>query len=253
MTVIRNEPDAEYRAVKALSQSVAKVLLDSPEQAKHDMENPSKPTPAMNLGILVHALALGQEHPFVEKTWDARTKAGKESDAAVEAAGKTPMSAEEWDKAHAMAAKVSAEFPLNYGSAEVSLYGDINGTAIKGRVDYLTDSAIVDLKTTATPLWKFDGEIYARRYHLQAAWYLTLAELNGLDADRFVLVAVGKTAPYLTRAWTLRESAIAVGRDLMREALKIYDRCVMFSEWPATNDADATIGLPSWATERVFQ
>lgn len=73
-------PDAEYRAAPGYGSTAIKWFLEEvPAQAKFWVDNPDE-TPTFDgasVGQLIHALILGQPHPFVVKDWDARTKDGK--------------------------------------------------------------------------------------------------------------------------------------------------------------------------------
>jgi len=251
-------PDAEYRAHPALAQSGAKTLLDSPARFRWEQQNPHPTTDAQQVGILTHALILGQEHNFVPKTWDARTKAGKEEAQAVLDAGGAVISPDDWDTAHAIAGAVAnhptARGMFTDGDAEVSLFATcpITGVEVKGRADWLTANGIVDLKTTRDASPKgFAKSVAQYEYALQAAWYLNLAELNNIHMtiNDFVFVAVEKTPPYLIGVYRLDYDALNYARLLMEEAREIYRDCSAIDIWPDwINCADGveTLSLPGW-------
>lgn len=117
--IVKDLPDADYRAAPGYGSTAIKWFLEEvPAQAKHWIDHPEDlPTfDAANVGTLVHALVLGQPHPYVVKDWDGRTKAGKERAEEAAAQGLVPMSADDF-----LLAKGCAEGVLKHPTARAIL------------------------------------------------------------------------------------------------------------------------------------
>jgi exodeoxyribonuclease VIII len=103
---------------------------------------------------------------------------------------------------------------------------------------------VVDLKTTtdASPAG-FAKSVATFRYHVQASHYL--AGLHG--AERFVFIAVEKTAPYAVAVYELDAAALAAGEQLRQRDIRVIADCQATKEWPGYGDDCQTLALPSWA------
>lgn len=262
--IVHDKPEAEYHADRStLSSTGAKTLIRSPRQFRYQLDHPKRSTPSMMMGTLTHALVFDQPHTFTPKDWDGRTKIGKEREAEVTKLGLTPISADDWRTAHAMADAVrsnsDADGLFSDGRAEVSAYGTDpeTGVAMRGRFDWWRDDGrIIDLKTTedASPSG-FARSVASFRYHLQADWYPTLGGLNDCDVDEFVFVVVEKDSPHLVGIYRLDAAALTAGRKLAMRAREVYRDCVeaeglfgldAWPDWGPSNESD-TLSLPRWA------
>lgn len=126
--------------------------------------------------------------------------------------------------------------------------------AIKGRPDWWQSEYIVDLKTTfdASPD-ALSRTIADRRYHVQAAMYMLLSELNGHKPHTFFfIVAQTGDTPKLNVRY-LKSTAIDAGRLILETELDQYNQCVKSGYWPdyIGNATDLhsiqEIDIPSWA------
>jgi hypothetical protein len=102
----------------------------------------------------------------------------------------------------------------------------------------------VDLKTTtdASPA-AFARSVATFRYHVQASHYLS--GLHG--AERFVFIAVEKTAPYAVAVYELDAAAMAAGDELRQRDMRMIADCRATGEWPGYSDDCQTLSLPKWA------
>jgi exodeoxyribonuclease VIII len=104
---------------------------------------------------------------------------------------------------------------------------------------------LVDLKTTndASP----EGFIWAVRrylYHLQAAFYVDGWEAaGGGPIDEFIFIAVEKTPPFAVGLYRLPESALIKGRDLYRQGLDTFNRCLTRQVWPGYSQEIMTLDV----------
>jgi hypothetical protein len=135
---------------------------------------------------------------------------------------------------------------LAQGKAEQSFWWDdaTTGLRCKCRPDWYYGTTVVDLKTTtdASPAG-FARSVATFRYHVQASHYLS--GLHG--AERFVFIAVEKTAPYAVAVYELDAEAMAAGNELRLRDLRMIADCRATSEWPGYGDDCQTLSLPKWA------
>jgi len=178
------------------------------------------------------------------------TKAGKEQAERMAAAGIEAVTASDMMAANCMADSVhrhpAAAVLLAQGKAEQSFWWDDASTGLrcKCRPDWCSGSTVVDLKTTtdASPA-AFARSVATFRYHVQASHYL--AGLHG--AERFVFIAVEKTAPYAVAVYELDAAAMAAGDELRQRDMRIIADCRATTEWPGYGDNCQSLSLPSWA------
>jgi hypothetical protein len=191
--IFEDVPDAEYRAIEAYGSSVVKAAAML-SVAHATVKTPD--SPAMFKGRLAHCMFL--EPDQVDLRYERQlvghgaSKAVKEDKARIIEAGKTPVSASDWDAVSSAvaASKLNPNISttLDFGAPEVTVVwkDKLSGLMCKARVDWLDmkGSAAFDLKTTST----FGGAApniwtrQVRRYGLgiQAVHYLDgLSQLTG--------------------------------------------------------------------------
>jgi hypothetical protein len=247
----------EYEAIDALNQTSAKLLLKAPAKYAHDKANPRKDSKALREGIMTHAAVLDPE-AFAkfkpEPEVDKRTKEGKEVHA-YWASTLQPddirCKADEYDNALSYADAVKAamaRYNIVPVATEVMLKADYM-VPIKGSLDLIAeDGYIYDIKTTAeeaTPKGFGRQLIWSDDFKLQAAWYMLLCKLNfGVRPKGFRFLVVEKEAPFLTAVFELHPDLIAEGETLMMSAIKAFEVCKSFNEWPAYPTEVITIARP---------
>lgn len=139
---------------------------------------------------------------------------------------------------------------LNGSTTEQCFFAqDSKEVVRKGRMDAIPKSGntIVDLKTceSADPD-EFGKKVNQYRYHCQAAWYLQLAKLCGLDRKEFVFICVEKNPPYCVACYTLEPQAIELGERLIMGDYQRYLNCLESNEWPGYPVIIGGIGLPAY-------
>ena len=106
-----------------------------------------------------------------------------------------------------------------------------------------------DIKTTmeeATPKGFGRQMIWSDDFKLQAAWYLALCKYAlGVRPKGFRFIVVEKEAPFLTAVFELHADLIAEGETLMLQALKSYEACKSFNEWPSYSSEVQVIARPA--------
>jgi hypothetical protein len=263
-------PDADYRAVPALSYSGAKDLMRSPALFAHRLMHPRPDSTEFDVGHATHALLLGTGQPVArgyhpetgEPFKDWRTKDAKAFASAARARGETPLLVEQADAVWDMAGAVWAH-PLagkllepGRGHGEVSVFWDDTETcrAQRARLDWLLVEdddgrpAVVDLKTTTdVTRAALVRTVQDYRYHWQHAHYLDGLAAHGVDDAVFKFVFVEKTPPHLVRVAELDVDFAAAGARFITAARRLYADCLAADDWPGYPPKVELLGLPRFA------
>ena len=133
------------------------------------------------------------------------------------------------------------------GLHEVSVFATHrSGLPVKGRLDILgrenPGEYVADVKTCeAADMQSFSSTIFRYNYHVQAAMYCMLAEV-----EKFFFICVEKTPPYAIAVYQLDDRALALGRRNLNRALETIASCEEKDEWPSYNELGG-ITLPLYA------
>ena len=259
----------EYHSKK---EYISKSALDAASKSglhfKHYVEGPkSKPTPAMRIGSAFHGLILepdvfDDEFIYKPEILNARSKDGKEWKARQEEAGKTVLNEDDKEQLEAMKKSLFDCAPAKKllsaaGHAEQSYFWEDKETGLgcKCRPDYLLENGgtIVDLKTTTDASFRgFLKSISNFRYHVQAGWYMNgLEQATGERPDRFIFIAVEKTAPYGVGVYEADLYMTVNGYDQARIDLQKIDKWKEEERYPNYCTEIQQISLPSWMTGAV--
>jgi len=255
----------QYRGSEAISKSdldyIAPPRTPAHYRAKKSGLLEDEQTPAMRMGSMVHRAVLEPE--TLSGAWVVKpqgmnftTKEGKEWKAAQtlpiigqeEADTITGIVDAVWS--HPIAKRV-----LKGAKTEVCLFAqDDHGTLRKGRLDALpaAGNAILDLKTSvsADPQ-EFEKSLAKYRYHVQAAYYLDLCKLLGIDRTEFLFIVVEKAAPFAVGVYAIDPQAVELGRREYRRDLQLVRTCTEENRWPAFGDEITTVGLPAWMQKQL--
>jgi hypothetical protein len=270
-------PEAVYHADPvpasqggSLSSSGAKLLLPPgcPALFDHARRHPGGHKDAFDLGHATHTHILGAGAEIV--TVDApdwRSAQARAAKAKAHAEGKTPLLAGQASQVEAMTAAVRAHpvaGPLlapGAGEPEVSAFAQDHGAGgvwLRARFDWLTTiaggrPAIVDLKTTADTAnpdtWGKTVDNLA--YHLQAAHYLRVARLLGMDDPAWIWVVVSKQPPHLIHVSYPDQDMLAAGAAASRAAINLFAECTSRDEWPGWAPVLHETSLPAWSRTRI--
>ena len=246
----------------SLSVSGAKVLLKSPAKFRWQRDHPVFKD-VFDFGSAAHKLVLGVGPTLVVHEYDAEkvkspkaTTAWKAQQAEVREAGDVLLLPDEMATVTAMADKLSENATamrlLSDGRAEVSAYAldEESGVTMRCRFDWLAQGHATDYKTAVTSDPSEFGTVAARYgYHQQAAYYLDVAAVLGLDLAAFAFIVQMKEPPYLVSVCELDADSIDLGRRLNRRALGIFAECVASGHWRDWANAKpySTVRLPAWA------
>ena len=268
-----------HHADPAVGSSGLRLLQRSPAHyyaaCRDENRERREPTPAMALGTAWHCATFEParffaEHVQIPRGLDRRTKEGKTLWADLEASGKTPLPADQWDAITTMAhmarqhavSRVIFDPDLG-GQAETSMFWTDPDTGLRCKIRpdwYIPPCAqfpgglIVDGKSTgdagpdafARSAWDWD-------MHLQAAWYCDGFQrvMRTTQAPTFCWLAQEKETPWATAYYAADADLIAYGRRLYRGLLRTLAECEASGRWPAYSQQVQTLQLPPWAAKIV--
>lgn len=264
--VVEDLDEEEYHRHPALSASGAKRLLppSCPALFKWERDNGRPPKRDYDVGHIAHArlLGVGGEAVIVKTTakdgtsadaTDYRTKSAQDHRDAIRAAGNIPLLATEMAAVEAMVAAVRAHpdaGPLFVdGRPELSLFWEdwAHGVSRRARLDWLTGTTAVDLKTCVSAEPKaFAKTVFNLGYELQQVFYTDGIRELLPDVDDFLFVAVEKTPPYLVEVYRLDVQALRIGRQRVDQALRTFADCERTGVWPGYGRGVQTLSPPPW-------
>ena len=249
--LIRNLPFDDYLKIDAVSNSGLGLIEKSPAHFRAGFQEKSA---SLDLGSLTHTLILEPNEfsdRYIVADLDRRTKAGKEKAAELAETGKEVISPALYDTASRMRDSVMnhtvARDLFSQGEPEVSMVGEIDEVAVKGRIDWLRgDGLIVDLKTTAlASIEGFTSSVWKYGYCRQNSLYTDLLSQERPVTD-FWFVCVESAPPYAVAVHSLSESFINLGRAKYRKALAIYKECKASDCWPGYSDEVSVLEPKPW-------
>lgn len=243
-------PASEYHGGPELSASGAKVLLKAPAKYRYRQDHPQHKD-AYDKGTVTHTLTLGEGDEY--EVIDGGAGKSKRQEAA-RAAGKTPITMDDYEAARAMADAVKAH-PLaagilSAGAAERSIYWTDQATGVhcRARADWLRPEMVADLKTTshdADPR-SWGSTVVNFGYDLAAAAYLEGLTAVG-ESCAYAWLVVETEAPHLVAVHQATDEQIERGSRLWRDALTLYARCLEANDWPGYGSDFLTPIQPRWA------
>ena len=255
--VLLQMPDAEYRRAEGMNWSKLKAMADSPLLYAHRQRHPRADTASMALGRAVHAAVLEPEvytDRWVVYDGTRRGKAwesfqmmhdGQEIITASEAMTVENIVARLQLHDDAMAL-LSGE-----GVNERCAFWEEGGRRMKAKIDRVTGSVVVDLKTTKS----VDPSEFARSadtfgYVGQMDHYATGVELLTGRQYTAILLAVENTAPYDVGVFRISPEARLMGRQYRHKLLRQLDDCERTGHWPGRVPQMADLEIPRWSKLR---
>lgn len=242
---------------RSLSSTGAKTIVsDGADVYAWRREHPEHKD-AFDFGSVVHALVLGVGDYAVIDVDSWRTKAAREAQEAAREAGQTPILAKDYERAlavrDAVYANPTAAAVLSEGAPEISAWATDpdTGVLMRGRIDWLRENAIVDLKTSAKPTHpaQWERTAWDYRYGLQAWWYSRILELNGEPERPFIWITATTSGPHRVYLHQPSPELIEKGREQGERALAIYANALETGHWPGLADPHEihTTTPPAWA------
>jgi PDDEXK-like uncharacterized protein DUF3799 len=244
-----------YDRIVACNWSTLKELKRSPAHYRHRLIEKRPDTDAMKRGRATHMAVFEPERFNAEcVVWESR-RAGKEWESfQQEHRGREvltyDMHADAVTIGSAARRDQTAAKYLAKGQAEQTMLWSHppDGIEAKGRVDFVTEDAIVDLKTTRDASHMGFGSQAARLlYHAQAAYYVDGYKAVTGRLLPYVIVAVEAAPPNVVQVYELPPDVLDLGRDIYLELLDTLARCRKQNDWPGYGDGVLTLQLPAWA------
>ena len=225
--------EEEYHNHPSLSASIIKRLVVNDETYEVANGIKTEPTPAMELGTLVHCLILEPEKfsetYAVMPKCDLRTKEGKllKAEFELKANGKKVVSETDFETAMKCAEsfkKNTVSNLLKRGKPEQKFFSEFDGVEVRGMLDWYDEESgmIVDLKTTQNFADMFVKECGDRLYNIQASFYVDLLTSLGKNVSDFVFVGVQTKAPYKITVVRLNPIDIEDGREAYKVGIDIW-------------------------------
>lgn len=249
-----------YFDAPGVNWSTLKHMRDSPMAYRHALANPPADKTAFMIGRAVHTLVFEPEKFGAEyAVWyegDRRGKAWTEFKA--QHPDRTILKAVEYAECRAMAHSVRSHplvVPyLDGGVFEQAIFWRDRDTRIdcKGKPDWVIPSSriILDLKTArSTEARRFGSEAARMGYHLQLAHYRNgVREARGWQAERCLLVAAEKAAPYDVAVFELGPDEAYVANQDIGDLLGQLRECMESGHWPGRYTQEQALQLPAWIT-----
>ena len=260
--------NAEYHGSGELSRSTAWSLLQTcPAKVRHEMNNRKPSSPALIIGSGFHTATLEPEKlddEFAVKPSEIdgqgpRTKHYKESFELMQKSepDKQWLAPADYDLILEMAGSALENPVLRHYMADIDKvvegtgYFEMEGAKCKVRPDLYIPGAgvVIDLKSTQDASNRgFTKSVRQFGYLFQACWYMHALRLLGEKPKQFVFIAVEKTAPYATAAYTIKESDINKQFSNMERACQLWATCQSSGIWPGYSDMVETLDLGSQIT-----
>lgn len=257
-TLTRGVPFADYLALAGEHFSSLKWLDMSPLHYRHALAHPVGESGAMTLGRLTHAIVLTPELPVDVAIYEGTRRGRRWETFQAEHAGQTILRAGDPALVTALAMRAAvqrhpeASRLLRAGEGEVTLRWEAEGSACRGRLDWLRPcGSIVELKTTrsiATRL--FMREVAQRLYHVQLAFYTDglTAVLGHAPPELPAMVAVENAPPYDVCVYRVGFDALEAGQRKVDAWLRTLAECRASGRWPGVGgDGVMDMRLPDWA------
>lgn len=247
-----------YDRIDRTNFSTLKHIGRSPAHYHHRRTKPPQDTDAMKVGRVSHVATFEPER-FLNSiaVWDGGTRRGKDWEAfKARNEGRELLTENEHTKCLSIQnavrnSKLASRY-VQKGRGEMTMLWttELRGNKIpcKGRIDFDSQSAIVDLKTTkdASPD-AFGRQCYDLHYATQAAWYVDGYFLATGIRKPYVVVAVENVEPFVVQPYTVPEDLLDIGRT---EYLGWLDKLIFCREqnwWPGYADSELELTLPRWA------
>lgn len=277
--IIPDMPMAEYQARPEVSSHDLKLLHKAPFAYRYAKDQGIVEEEDMCLGSLLHLAVLEPDllesevaivpEDAPRKCTKAQLKAIAEdrgsaiaidsfnwwNDWQEKTAGKKNVSASDLEKVRGMHKSLKAtahvrDAVTSKGIAEASAFFTHHDVACRMRPDLWTEDEIFDLKSTGDcSRDAFTREIYKKRYHAQASFYVKGAAALGRPVKQFVWIAVETKAPYLCAAHIIRADSpfLALGEVDNFRGLLAYAKGMETGYWPGVRQYPEEIEMPTYA------
>ena len=255
MGIIENMSNEEYHSQGGISSTAVKTVFK--KSLAHWKGEKRKQTTAFSMGSAVHALLLEEDRDLVIKGPKTRvSKAFKELEAEA-GPDQVVLTEVEYHVANRMAVETlknkvcHAALRHKDRRNEVSIFAECErtGLVIKARPDlYIaSDGAVYDVKTTqdASPQG-FASECWKYSYDIQAAYYLYVCRMAGIDVNHFKFIAVEKSAPYSSHMHVVSAGLLMSATEKMHKTLAIIKEATDKQDFGTGWGEYSILELPKW-------
>lgn len=258
-------PNEDYHAAPFLGSSKLRDFMESPRlyQYKHLEGHNEGPTAAMQLGTLVHMLALENarfdaEYAIKPDGFDGRTTAGKAFVAECEVRGREPIKRDDYDAArdmaHAAAERMGIRCPDSelFTRVELVYRAVLRGIPCQCRVDYVsTYDVLYDIKTTKDTPAKWERGMVSAHW-LQDIFYRSVIQAStGILPAPIRYVAVCKNAPYESCVRWVPEELTEFHQGKLDAILDRFAACQTAKDWPEYDSGPAPAPIPAWIAKEA--
>jgi hypothetical protein len=255
---------AEYEAVERERFSVLSHMAQSPAHYRWARSNASESTDAMALGTAAHVAIFEPQHLPRYQVWDGRRAGKKWEEFLAQHGEENILTREQWDRAIHMGGAVrlnpEAMQHLEAGKPEASVLwthrepgiGGVKGyeIALKARLDWLGEAAILDLKTCRDASFDaFSRAAWDRRMHVQGAMYQDAVQAVTGRKLPFVILAVENTEPFVVQMYEVPSPLLERGRREYRDWLATLAVCREHEVWPGYANGPVELDLPKWVKD----
>ena len=137
---------------------------------------------------------------------------------------------------------------------ERSAFAESDGLVLKSRFDILPRSGniIADRKTCEkADLESVEKAMAQYEYYIQAAFYLRVANLLGLDRSAFVFIFVEKTPPYAVACYQPCDLLMNAAELIINRDLHLLKSCYASGKWPGYSEQITACGLPQYRMKEL--
>ena len=234
--------EKEYRAYDCESFSSIKYLLESAQDYKYYKAKAFKGNAATLLGTCVHHYIQGNQHLVAFQPYPALKKnaelIAKFEEKFRELAGEdgiiVPKALEEKlllihknFKEHPLATKL-----IEGCEIEKAFLFNIDGVALKGKVDGIKGNSIVEIKSSsgAKSQMEFKEEAKERHYDMQAFMYQEAARQNGYEIENHYFIVANTSEPYKIAVYKSTQEFLLGGKRKAAKVVENYKRYIINGE-----------------------
>jgi len=88
-------------------------------------------------------------------------------------------------------------------------------------------------------------------YYVQAAFYLRVANLLGLDRSAFVFIFVEKSPPHAIACYQPCDLVMQAGEMIINRDLRVLKDCYASGKWPGYPQTITACGLPQFQMKQL--
>lgn len=242
-----------YAALPGVNFSTLKHIAESPAHYAEAVREPPQDRDTFRIGRLLHTLVMEPElYDSHYAVFEGVRRGGAWDDFQKRHQDQTIVKPDMVTDCFAMANAVRTSglvAPYFYNARHeltVQWTDEATGIRCKARLDWLTEPALIDLKSTVCTEERAFGRAAARYlYPQQLAFYCRAARSLGWDGS-VKIVAVEKSSPWDVAVFPLDDEALSWGDRTIDEWLATLARCRESGRWPGRYTDERPLSVPSY-------